>query len=428
MNWLYDIFSLVNPWTHLQQLYHETRSGWRRLLTGSSPQARVLLLTGFFWTVPAALTEPFKSIYLTKLGLDAFDLGGVSGLDMGLRSLGVLAGGWLGMRFGHKRTLLWGDFISWVVSSVVLALATHPAHIILWACLMAVNSVVSASFQQLLLSKTPLQARSRAYGFLNLSAVLPGVALPFVASLLLKHFDIVSTMRSLLLFQAAVMGLGIYVRWRYVDDDHLVKAKKKALADRLAAIVKHAAQSPGSARILAFWILANIAGNYWRVYFSIYAVKKLEWSEASLGYYSQLGAFFFVASSLFWLPRLKAVHERRNLFIINALSLLPPLILFLGPGTPQAWLLTLCGGLFAAVNAALTGAVMASILPQDELALAFSLVIALMQLLLGLSFPAAGALFRDHMEAFAVSAVTLNFGQAALAFSLWRTKKPRPVT
>jgi hypothetical protein len=82
--------------------------------------------------------------------------------------------------------------------------------------------------------------------------------------------------------------------------------------------------------------------------------------------------------------------------------------------------INLIGGLGAALNAALTAAVMISILPQNNLALAFSLCVALMQLVLGASFPAVGALFRDNMFAFAWTIVILNLVQLALVFSLWR--------
>jgi hypothetical protein len=238
----------------------------------------------------------------------------------------------------------------------------------------------------------------------------------------MQRMELVPAMRALLVVQAFCMGAGIWLRQRRLSPEPPEQEQKGPLADRLAGIVRDVARTPGALRILAFWILANIAGNFWRVYFSLFAVQKMGWSEASLGGYSQLGAAAFVAVSLYWLPRLRPEHRDRDLFWVNLFSMLPPLLLLAGPGLAVALSLNISGGVLAALNAALTAAVLSSLLPQNELALSFSLGFALMQLLCAASFPAVGAWFRDDMGGFAVCCLILNAAQAALAYSLFRSR------
>jgi MFS family permease len=433
MNWLYegmgDVFRVINPWTRSRQIYVHGKRGWRQLLAGLSPQTRMLLLTSFFWNLPLAMTEPYKSLYLTKLGLDAFHLGGVNGLMMGLKAAGVILGGWLGIRFGHKRTLIWGDFLSWVVSTAVLALVTKPIHVVIWACLMATNAAVAASYQNLVLKGTPAESRTGAYGFMNFAGVLPMLFLPFITSLLLNRYDFVLTMRILFGIETLSIATGILLRRRRLPDEASeAMPEASQLAERLVGIAKSVAAAPGSLVIIAFWTLSNIAGNLWAVYFSLYAVDKLAWPAADLGYYSQISSAAFVLASLYWIPRFRAqaARQKLNLFLVNLGGLLPALLLFAGPGWRNVVALNISTGLIAALNGALTGAMLASVLPESELALAFSLCFALMQLLLGAAFPMAGALFKDNMGSFAWSALALNLGQAALAFSLWRQNRPGP--
>lgn len=404
------------------------RRGWRQLLAHLSPGTRFLLLTNFFWTGPLALTEPFKSIYLTKLGLDRLALGSVSGLDMGLRAAGVLVGGWLGTRFGHKRTLLAGDALSWVISTSILAVATKPIHIIVWACLMSTNSVVAASYQQLMLKGTPRDARVGAYGFQNMTFVLPGFLLPFVSSMLLARYDFILTMRALLAFQAMSMTFGIYLRSKHLVADHdNNRADSPPLRQRLAGIFSAIRQAPGSGTIFMIWLLANMGGNFWRVYFSLYAVDKLGCPEAHLGYYTQLGATCFIGASLLWLPRFSSQTQKKSFFWINVASLSAPALLFAGRGIFPMATASIAGGVFAAIQGAILASLLASVLPENEMALAYALCIATLQIILGASFPLAGVLFQRHLMAFAVSALSLNALQAVLAYGLWKRSVPTAV-
>jgi hypothetical protein len=370
-----------------------------------------------------ALTEPFKSLYFTKLGLSSFDLGRVNGLDMGLRSAGMLLGGWLGLRFGHKRTLEAGDFISWVVSSAVLALATKPQHVMLWAVLMSTNSLVGASYQHLVLKGTPKNSRVGAYGFINLSTVLPMLFLPWIASFFLARYDFVGTMRVLFGLQSLSMLCGVLLRWRLEDDHENSQGAGQPWLERVRTVLNSIQNSPQSALILGVWIFSSIAGNLWRVYFSLYAVEQLGCAEASLGYYSQAGSVVFVAASLYWLPRFSSQHQKKGFFMVTLASLFLALLLFSGRGLLPMAAVSLLGGAVAAIQAPMMSSLLVGILPETELAMAFAICQGSLQVLIGASFPLAGALFQGHLIVFAFSNLIFCGMDAALAYALWTGSK-----
>jgi hypothetical protein len=425
VNWIFEtadnIFGLLNPWNRGRQIYVYSRKGWRKLLSGLSPETRFLLLSAFFWFTPMALTEPYKSLYLTKLGLDSFALGRVNGLDMGLRSLGLVLGGWLGLRFGHKRTLQAGDLISWVLSSLVLALATKPSHVVLWAVLMSTNSLVAASYQHLVLKGTPKDSRVGAYGFINLSVVLPMLLLPWISSWLLGHYDFVMTMRALFILQSLSMAGGVLLRGLRLQPDHpQAGAQREPLLPRAREVLGSIFKAPHCGLILGVWVASNIAANLWRVYFSLYAVEQFGCPEASLGYYSQAGSLVFVVASLFLLPRLSVGQRKRAFWMANAASLVPAFLLFSGRGAWPMALVSTSAGAVGALQGAMMASLLAGLLPESELALAFALCQGGLQVLIGASFPLAGALFQGHLLFFAFSNLTLCAVDALLAYGLWK--------
>ena len=90
-----ELITFFNPVTASRLTWATVRRGWGRLWRSPGPNSKFLITTSLIWTVVAALTDPYKSIYLSELGLSNLAIGGFFAMEQGLRALGVLAGGFI---------------------------------------------------------------------------------------------------------------------------------------------------------------------------------------------------------------------------------------------------------------------------------------------------------------------------------------------
>mgnify|MGYP001597385767 CR=1 FL=1 len=104
-----ESLAYLNPWTLTRYGWLVGRRGWERLWRAPGPNSRFFIGTTFIWSVAMALTDPYKALYLSELGLSNLAIGGFYALDMGLRVGGVILGGLVAQRWGHKFTLLLFD-------------------------------------------------------------------------------------------------------------------------------------------------------------------------------------------------------------------------------------------------------------------------------------------------------------------------------
>ncbi len=419
----YPWLSLVNPLTLFRGVYLRGLRGWRSLLRAPSPGARIFLLSSFFWAVPMALTEPFKQVYLIRLGFNNLQLGGLNGLDMGLKIVGVLAGAWLGMRFGYRRVLVLGDLVSWVISTLILAVATEPWHVVVWAVLMSSNGLVSASVQHLILDGTRQERRAATFALFNVIGVIPTVLLPFIASLVLKRFEFMDAMRVLWVLQALSIALGIFLRWRRLPLDVPKRSTDFSISDSLREVrlaLQGVWSSTHAGLILALFVFANLSGNLWRVYFSVYAVQSAGLKEEHLGSLAQIGSLAFVVATLGLLPRLGSRGQLRAFLLVILTGFIPPMMIWLWHDVMGFAVMSLVGGAGGAVHGAVMGALMAAIFPHNRLALAFAAVNAALQVILALAFPIFGGLYELNFEYFPQSIVLFQVLQAILAWRLIR--------
>ena len=203
----FEFLTFLNPWTLTRYGWLTGRRGWERLWRAPGPNSRFFIGTTFLWSVSMALTDPYKALYLSKLGLSNLAIGGFFALDMGLRVVGVLLGGLFAQRWGHKFTLLLFDALSWGVASLVLALATEPWHIYLATCLTATNALVTGSVVQLLVEDTPQEKRAPMFALFSLTFALPTLILPMMTGVMVEKWGIEPVMRGLFAF-TSVMTLG----------------------------------------------------------------------------------------------------------------------------------------------------------------------------------------------------------------------------
>ena len=89
---VWALFAWLDPLAFARGAWLRSRQGLGRALDAPGPNARFFILSCVLWTIPLALTNAYKTQYLSALGLSKLAIGGFFAIDMGARVLGVLLG------------------------------------------------------------------------------------------------------------------------------------------------------------------------------------------------------------------------------------------------------------------------------------------------------------------------------------------------
>lgn len=417
-----DSLAYLNPWTLTRYGWLVGRRGWERLWRAPGPNSRFFIATTFIWSVAMALTDPYKALYLSKLGLSNLAIGGFFALDMGLRVGGVLLGGLFAQRWGHKFTLLLFDALSWGVASLVLALATEPWHIYLATCLTATNALVSGSVTQLLVEDTPQEKRAPTFALFSLSFALPTLLLPLVTGQMIEHWGIIPVMRGLFALTSVMTLGGCWWRSHRMVESKAVtpQAGLQELFKSAAGTLEQLLKKPRFWAVLGLVLLFNSQMNLNKAWSGLFITQSLKMNEALVGQMATAGAVAFVLVSLAWVPRLKPGASARLFFWVCALGALPSLgLVWAG----QAWALVLlgfAGGVLGGLQGPLLSEHLADLLPVGREGLAQSLISCVMQVAVALSLALGGAIFETRFNAFPWILASLSLGMGAIAWRLAR--------
>ncbi len=418
------------------RLWNLQKHNWRRLLAATPANTRFLVFSSLFWSLPLALTEPYRGLYYSRLGLDPLQIGAVVGLDMGLRIVGVVLGGLLPSRLGYRNTLNLFDLTSWVVPALILGLARHPWQVTLATVFFSTNSMGAAAYQCLFLEGVRDARRGMAYGMSNLTNILPGVLLPWLASWLVTRFDFVQAMRVMFLCQSALMLAGICLRQRGLRDVPVPPLPRGAAGGGRAAAARLKAEFTGAVRALArsrrialilpLSILFNLFNTLWGYYYPVYVTRQLGLPDSLPGILAEAGALCFAVSTIVFLPRVRPRGAPGVFFLAQVAGLSSLLLLKWAPGPGGLLCLAVFSNLSGAVVTAILAALFAGAMPEGSRAWAFGLSFCLQQAVLALGVPFFGGLFQIHFGYFPWAAMGLALAQAAFGFALWKGGLGRP--
>jgi predicted MFS family arabinose efflux permease len=417
-----DLLGYFNPWTLSRLAWLTGKRGWARLWRAPGANSRFFIATTFVWSGAMALTEPYKALYLSKLGLSHLAIGGFFALDMGLRIGGVLLGGMMAQRWGHKAMLLSFDTVAWVVSMTVLALATEPWHVYLATCLFATNALVAGSVVQLLVEDTPADKRTPTFALFNLAFVLPSLLLPAFSGWMVERWGVVPVMR--VLFGLTAVATGLTTLWRYhrlrESTTLTPQADLGALLRDGLRTARHLGAQALLLPVLGLFLLSNMLMNLNKAWQGLYITGPLGLSDAWIGHQAAAGAVCFVAVSLLWAPRLRAELHHGLLFWACLLGALP------GLGLAWAWhpalvlALGALGGTLGALQGPLLAGHLTALFPPGREGLAHALLSSVMQAAVALSLVLGGALFETRFGAFPWVAGAMGLAMGALAWALWK--------
>lgn len=280
-------------------LLQSARSLWH----AGTPNFRILALTGFLWTIPLSLTEPYRYLFCHRLGLSESIVGLLVSADLVLRALGLLTSGWFLRRFGAKRLLIVADILSWVAPYLLFATAQGPKQAGIAMVMLSLNAFASTPYLCLLAEGAPEQSRTKAFAFLNLCNILPGALLPWIAAGLTETHSLLPTLRMFFLLQACTMGIGIFLRGRILRDlqpEPDTDLRRPNLRQTLGLLV----HSTGFRTLWPILLLQAAVQAVWNAWSAVFLTTTLGLGDRSPGWISQASAFAFAFAAFTLLPRI----------------------------------------------------------------------------------------------------------------------------
>lgn len=396
-------------------LIHSARSLWH----AGTPNFRILALTGFLWTIPLSLTEPYRYLFCHRLGLSESIVGILVSADLILRALGLLTSGWFLRRFGAKRLLIVADILSWVAPYVLFATAHGPIQAGVAMVMLSLNAFASTPYLCLLAEGAPERTRTKAFAFLNLCNILPGALLPWIAAGLAETHSLLPTLRILFLIQAGTMAIGIVLRGRILRDlqpEPESDARRPGLRRTLGLLV----HSTGFRALWPILLLQAAVQAVWNAWSAVFLTSTLGLGDRSPGWVSQVSAIAFALVAFTLLPRVPERLVPRATSFALLVSLLVsiawifplPLVGVLGVAAVQGF----CSGIHLSALSSLLPAH----LPERSRDHGFALTFVGIHLGVATLMPMAGWVLDAAPRRFPLVYLTLAAMQALAGLSLWK--------
>ncbi len=383
------------------------------------PNARFLIVSGSFWTVNLAITEPYRFLFFSRLGLSPEEIGKLFAADLAVRSIGLLLSGFTQRLFGAKRMLVGGDVISWVLPYLILGFSSRPWHIVLAVLLTSLNAFSSTPYNCLLAEGMPPERRTKGYAFLFLWNLAPSLLVPWFAGWLISSHPFGPTLRVLFLVQAACMAIGI--SWRGLKLSEL-QASSTSSEWGILRTFRELIWRP---QFLAAWAALATAGMFqslWTAFFAIYLSKHLHLPDTLPAWNIEISTIGFVVGTLAIQPFL----GESKVSLVAAMALVFQALLiggyYLHPGFGGVLSLGFAGGITASLSGAATSSLLTSSLPENARHHGFALSFVGVHLTGALCMPFAGHLLQSNLALFPALAIVFLLAWAA-SLASWSSAK-----
>jgi Na+/melibiose symporter-like transporter len=383
--------------TPLQRLLQAPTKAAASLWNAPLPNARFLIVSGSFWTVNLAITEPYRFLFFSRLGLSPDDIGKLFAADLVIRSVGLLLSSTTQRAFGAKRMLVFADIVSWALPYLILGFATKPWHAILAVLLTSLNAFASTPYNCMIAEGMPAERRTKAYAFLYLWNMAPALLVPWFAGWLVSSHPFGPTLRVLFLIQACCMGIGIY--WRAT---RLVDLHPSATSSDIGMLgtFRRILLTPGFLPAWAALATQGVFSNLSNAFLAIYLSKHLRLSDTLPAWIAEVSTIGFAIGTLAIQPRLSESQVPRFAAMALGVHALVTAAFFLHPNQTAVLVIALVGGLCSALYGAATSSILTTSLPANARDHGFALSYVGVHLAGALCMPLAGKILDVHLAWF----------------------------
>ena len=258
--------------------------------------AKVLMMTEPFWSIPMRWVFFYRPIFLSKaIGLSEIQIGLLSMVLTFFSILPPLLGGYLADRFGRKKVFMLFDSIGWLSSTAIWAVTQNVWYALAAYIFEGIASVVFSIWECLMVEDTKSEYRASIYGSFSAIFNFGALCTPVAGYLIASHgVDFGSRILFTLAFASLIPMFAI--RQKYLRETkigyQIMKEKRFAGMKGYIASLSMIRRN----RILAALLIVSVIGNFYyaaTTYLPLYLIN-----ERGIGLSEDVASLIPTASSI----------------------------------------------------------------------------------------------------------------------------------
>ena len=276
--------------------------------------ARACVMTEPLWGIPYNLYAPYISVYMLALGLVDTQIGLIATIGQILQVLMALFSGVITDKLGRRRTTYLFDLLSWCVPSLISAFAQNFWYFLIAAVINSTWRIVHNSWACLLVEDTDHDQLLDVYTWIYIAGQLVAF-FSLIASLFIKHYGLISTMRGLYIFAAIMFGIKATITYFLTKETEQGKVRMQETKGQsiFIALVEmknvfwELLQTPRTLITAGIMLIISATGlinsNFW----SILVTERLNIPTENLAIFQIVKSIFMLPIFFLVLPRLKRI-------------------------------------------------------------------------------------------------------------------------
>ncbi|SHF44915.1 Sugar phosphate permease [Caldanaerobius fijiensis DSM 17918] len=300
--------------------------------------ARVIIAVGPLINIPISMFMTYATIYMSKLGLTAEQIGIISSISLLAQLINSFYAGILTNKLGRKRTITIFDTIAWSFACLVWAFSKSFTAFLLAALLNSFVKVSEIAWRCILVDDSSPQERIVIWSFQNIVFVIGGLFVP-LGGILVSHYGVVFATRIMYIIGFVAMSIGIFIRYANITETSIgimmmQKNKnggyKEVMKDVLDAI-KYILTHPENLLLLTIVVLNNFQFILKNTYNNLYLISHLKISDRMVSIFPAISTIMTLIAMFVIIPKMGRSNEKKALLIGLALTSLSNLLFVLSP-------------------------------------------------------------------------------------------------
>jgi MFS family permease len=366
--------------------------------------ARAMLITEPNWTIPIAWFGIYSPIYMLALGVSKLEIGLITSLAIAVQAIGTVLGGVFADKWGHKKTLIIFDSISWPVSMIIFAFAQDIWWFVVGVVINNLCYIVLPAWHCLFIEGVSKDKRANIYAVLQIALNGASLFVP-IAGVIVDGLGLVTGCRIMYGMASISMILGIVYRGIKTKDtkvsEEVIKNKKSySFKDELIKF-KEAFLSIKNREEL-FWfsivqILVAFALIMWNTYYPVFLTdpKGVGLTESAISIFPFIFSVVMISIIVIFIPQIKEKDFKKYLLIGTSLSIVSAFLYVFTPLYKMSFiaLASILNGIWMAFFRPLSDAYSMNILTDTERARILSVFNTLIIIAVIPAAPLAGKLY-----------------------------------
>ncbi|MEK6646416.1 MAG: MFS transporter [Candidatus Firestonebacteria bacterium] len=158
--------------------------------------AKVLLITEPFFSIPMLWCATYIPLYMAALGLSKMQIGWITSIALVPQIIGLILGGYLADIWGRKKVVMFFDIICWITPFIILLISQNIWDVLIAVCIWNFSWIVAPGWSCLFIENTEIEKRPLLFSMFQIFIMGCGLFLP-IAGIIIKAFGILDGCRIL---------------------------------------------------------------------------------------------------------------------------------------------------------------------------------------------------------------------------------------